>query len=810
MPHDSKICKTSRMKVLSFLPVMLLASAACGAAQTGFIGIDRIDGRDWLVAPDGAPFFAAGVCHVHARGSYSHALGYSPYKRFVEANYPSPDAWADETAARLRDWGFTSLGAASDTALMAGRGFPHVSNSALRMGQAFSTTNDEHSICPSTGAPCTALPNVFHPDFPAFCDKIAAGRCAAAKDDPDLVGWYIDNELAWWGQNSQRTTGVTGVFDAIMAFPPEHSARKALEEFLKENFAQSPQSPQSVFNAEAQGRGEAKPKNSSRTSRTSREDYSAVLRPCVENVPASVKLAFLRHFARTYFAITTAAIRRHDPNHLILGCRFAGLVGAHPVVWEEAGRFCDVVSFNCYPWADLDRGVVLDEKCGIPMSERFLEYHGYANRPIIVSEWSFPALDTGRPCFKGAGQRVPTQKERAEASALFLRTMLAQHFIVGCEYFMWCDRPAQGAGKANAEDCNYGLVSEENVPYDELLAAISPLLHDAAALRAEGGTNPPSEPPLSGDSARRDGSPHPSERERYFAEAAANAGFVQGAQSPCVSARGADGSWTLSNAFVRVSGRIGSQCAADEIAFALGGANRPGEPSPVGRLGSMLQLVENGSNVWIDTDRVTDVAPATDAATGIASVEIRTIFADAAGAGGSGGAARPSFAITVRLSLAPAARDILAEIVSVENLGDGPIEAWLPFLRTWSLAERPVAVPTVLDRWGVPCEAQWRLPGGGTWGVVSSDHAAKRFRFFVDPRGGQHPDVRFAPVEPSFDRLIVGSLDRLGVGSVDRSVPRHASPAIAPRAVWTPAVPTGARIYCKAAILSAKPNKDTP
>ena len=37
----------------------------------------------------------------------------------------------------------------------------------------------ERSICPSRGAPCTALPNVFHPDFAAHCEKIAAERCAA-------------------------------------------------------------------------------------------------------------------------------------------------------------------------------------------------------------------------------------------------------------------------------------------------------------------------------------------------------------------------------------------------------------------------------------------------------------------------------------------------------------------------------------------------------------------------------------------------------------------------------------------------------
>lgn len=724
------------MKTFAFTAFLLFASFA-GAQGTFFRVESDPAGTDWFVAPDGSRLFSVGVCHVHTRGSHSHALGYSPYKRFVEANYPSPDAWADETAARLRDWGFTSLGAACDVALLAGRGFPHVSHSSLRMGQAFSSPKDEHSIRPSTGAPCSALPNVFHPDFPAFCDKIAAERCAAAKDDPFLIGWYIDNELAWWAKNGQRATGV---YDAILEMPPEHSARRELERWMA-----------------ATGGAET----------------------CAPNVPTfGIKLAFLRHFARTYFEITTAAIRRHDPNHMILGCRFAGLQGAHPVVWEECGRFCDIVSFNCYPWADLDHGVVLDEKCGVPMTDRFREYHGYAKKPMIVSEWSFPALDTGRPCFKGAGQRVPTQRERAEASALFLRTMLAQPFVAGCEYFMWCDRPAQGAGKANAEDCNYGLVNEENRPYGELLSAISPLLHDTAALHSEGS------PPVPFD--LRPSDLPPTERDRYFAEAT-----CPPADLPAFDLS-SDGTWVLSNAFVRVSGRRGSEYAADEIAIspAPGAASpTPGAaaPGPVGRFGAMLQLVDSGTNTWIDTSCVTDVSFSRDAETGIASVTIRAEgsasvppqgprgLAGSPRGGADGGAA---FAITTRLSLAPGSRQLLAEILSVENLGDKPIESWQPFLRTWSLEAKPEPVRMVLDRWAAPCEAEWRLPDGGSWGIVSSDPSAKRFRFFLDPKGRQHPDARFFAVDPQG---------------------RAANFPIAHGETWRPATPPSARIYRKPA-----------
>jgi DNA gyrase/topoisomerase IV subunit A len=43
-----------------------------------------------------------------------------------------------------------------------------------------------------------------------------------------------------------------------------------------------------------------------------------------------------REFARRYFTTTTAAIRAADPNHLVLGCRCGGIVGAHVLAGDEA------------------------------------------------------------------------------------------------------------------------------------------------------------------------------------------------------------------------------------------------------------------------------------------------------------------------------------------------------------------------------------------------------------------------------------------------------------------------------------------
>ena len=147
----------------------------------------------------------------------------------------------------------------------------------------------------------------------------------------------------------------------------------------------------------------------------------------LRTLPASVKLGFLRLAAERYFSATTAAIRRADPNHMVLGCRFAGgPSGIHPAVMVIAGKYCDIVSFNHYPWADLDQGIVVDSRSNpVPVTNLYGAAHDRAKKPLLLTEWSFPALDAGMPCTHGAGQRFYTQSERVQASELYARTLLS-------------------------------------------------------------------------------------------------------------------------------------------------------------------------------------------------------------------------------------------------------------------------------------------------------------------------------------------------------------------------------------------------
>lgn len=402
------------------LSVALMTAAGLFAAS--YYRVEkRADGKWWAVDSSGRPTTIRGVDWIIYSGHRCEVSGRRRfYREWNDLHYPTVTAWAEETASRLKDWGFNFLGNAAETNLY-GRGFAYASE--LNIGNTFGKLNDwtdPRWIVPQRGAPCTALPDVFHPDFREWADEVAAKRCAPQKEDPDLLGYFIDNELAWWGIGGG--THADGIYAAVTNRPPEYPVHRELVRFLA-------------------GR----------------------------EVTPELKRGFLRHIAERYFEVTAGAIRRADPNHMVLGCRFAGLGGAVREVWEAAGKYCDLLTFNVYPYADLPANEMrVSKEDTKPLADHIRERYEWAGRPLMVTEWSFPAIDSGLPCSRGAGQRFLTQKERAAATELCAKTFLSLDCVVGYDYFMWVDEPAMGIARSFPENTNYGLVNEHGVPYAEV------------------------------------------------------------------------------------------------------------------------------------------------------------------------------------------------------------------------------------------------------------------------------------------------------------------------------------------------------
>lgn len=406
---------------------------------TGFFRVEKAAERWWVIDPAGNGFFFIGTDHANYNCHWCEKLGYAPYHRNCEKKYGGEAKWADSTLARLKAWGFNSLGANASPSLRR-RGLPHPE--FLSLGTGF--TDHDYITQKTTW---TGFPNVFSPKWPAYCEKQAQRQCAPLKDDPWVLGYFLDNELEW-----HKWTGA-GLLGDTMKKPPEHTAKRALVELLKRRHA-APESFNQAWGMKSASLDEllglaALPAPKSDTAKADEAEY-------------------IRLVAEKYFSISTAAIRKHDPNHMVLGCRFAGYA---PEIVDVAGKYCDIFSINCYRNVDLERGVMSDK-----FEEDLQRWHEQSRRPMMITEWSFPALDAGLPCKHGAGQRVPTQADKAFCFTVFQKLLFSTPFMVGSNYFMWADEPELGISSTFPEDSNYGLVNVNDEPY-ELLTQAAAKLH---------------------------------------------------------------------------------------------------------------------------------------------------------------------------------------------------------------------------------------------------------------------------------------------------------------------------------------------
>ncbi|MDJ0304959.1 hypothetical protein, partial [Dehalobacter sp.] len=173
--------------------------------KTGYFHTEEINGKWWTIAPDGNAFFAIGTGQVTYVGFFSQTLGYSPYGQNTKAIYGSEEEWAETTANRLNEWGFNLLGINSNEHLRY-QGLAHTLY--LGFSTKFCANGEDYTIYPSDNNGHT-FPNVFSPKFSYYCEDLARQITEDNQDDPWLFGYYLDNELAWWGKNYNTAYGLT-------------------------------------------------------------------------------------------------------------------------------------------------------------------------------------------------------------------------------------------------------------------------------------------------------------------------------------------------------------------------------------------------------------------------------------------------------------------------------------------------------------------------------------------------------------------------------------------------------------------------
>ena len=262
---------------------------------TGFFRVEKIDGKWWIVDPDGHYFFSAGLDCVTpasatspqgrqglfaaippATSSTGGRGGASFYTWNMVRRFGDDWSakWLDLTVRRIFAWGFNTVGNWSDQRLFAAHRVPYTMTLGVR----------------ANSGPM-GVADVYAPDFEESAER-AAVQAEARKDDPYLLGYFLGNELPWPGRESVAA-------DAILA-----AADSPLQRELKKYLA-------------------------------------------VGDTPDR-RREFIYQTYRKFVDTVITAFRKHDPNHMIIGFRFGGRVAPEIVT---ASKSFDIYSFNNYSYS---------------------------------------------------------------------------------------------------------------------------------------------------------------------------------------------------------------------------------------------------------------------------------------------------------------------------------------------------------------------------------------------------------------------------------------------------------------------------
>ena len=442
--------------------------------RTGFFSSAKRGGRWWLVTPSGHLFLSFGIDVVshdsvtivsprealftalpaddnplgRFYGRDDHVL-YGPYKsgktfNFYAANLQrkyGPDfegAWRTVSAARLKSWGFNTIGNWSDESVEALGRVPYTAT--LGVG-------GDHARLASGSDYWGKMHDPFDPQFALDCDASFREKAARLKGDPWCLGWFVDNELSWSGGDVDG--GRYGLAYGALSAPAGQPAKAAFAAQLKAKYGTI-----AALNA---------------AWKTALPGWDTLSAPyAASQTPTEAQKAdlgvFVHAFALRYFVTVRDTLKKHDPNHLYLGCRFAGYT---PEAARAAGEVCDVVSFNIYqPRLD-------------PNAWAFTRD---LNKPCLIGEFHCGALDRG--LFHPGLVSTPSQAARAAMLSDYITSVVDHPAFVGAHWFQYTDEPLTGRS-FDGENYNIGFVTVTDTPYPEMVHAARTVLSTAYTRRAK-------------------------------------------------------------------------------------------------------------------------------------------------------------------------------------------------------------------------------------------------------------------------------------------------------------------------------------
>lgn len=421
----------------------------------GFFNIQQANGKPILVSPSGAAYFSLGMNGITNNETFTLLKGQEtkfewvpPYdSEYRGAFQGSPDVFSfymankykktgaiptnaeffAEAVDRLRKWGFNSAGAWGSGALSAQNGLPYT----LVLPLNSMSKPSEIKIF-----------DIFAADAEAKIDAAFSASLPALKDDPLLIGYFVDNEYHYekfFTAVPKLKASTTGI-------------KKRLVQMLQEKYVDI-----AAFNANWS------------TNYTSFTDLNEAAL-YIDTAEADKDIEnFFRLYLNTYYSTVKRLFAKYDSNHLLLGDRWLTVpmqnTKVRGILAEEAGKYMDVISINHYaPNLDV---TMLDEI-----------YTKSGGKPIMLSEWSYGTAEQGlNPIVAGA---AANEQERAWRYRNYVEQAAALGYIVGTHWFDYVDQAATGRWfeGLTGERYNTGLINVADRPYKIFLDGVMQTHHD--------------------------------------------------------------------------------------------------------------------------------------------------------------------------------------------------------------------------------------------------------------------------------------------------------------------------------------------
>ena len=348
--------------------------------RTGYFHAAVIDGRHWLITPEGNVFLSFAINHAD-----SSALQYASNKEiWLEKYNGDRDTWIREGVVKdVRNWGFNTIGWTQE---LVTREWGHSDQWTLRDYQVANLPYCH--LLPFSEIQRYKIdlkyPDVFSQEFEDWCDFVARSHCLDMSRDPNLIGYFYGDVPSW------------------------------------------------IFN-------------------TYRESWAEALGVSPDN-----DWEGLYPIAEKYYQVIHDAIRRYDPNHMLLGERYYGPKPIPESVLKAAAKTVDVVCLELFKhW---DGGLE-------PVVSRM---HAITGKPVILADFAYGSpsrlleVPEGKHFFA---------KDDEECGRMYRENMtkaFRTNYMVGCHLCVYVENHIRLRGMKDHHDNPYeGYVGNARRFHDE-------------------------------------------------------------------------------------------------------------------------------------------------------------------------------------------------------------------------------------------------------------------------------------------------------------------------------------------------------